>query len=91
MLRDHIYAYFIKNLVTYSVAIDVSAQSELSKVYNNCLIIKTDYDETGKMLFHLQSTRSTMAKLRKFIVELEDEDFSDPDEEDKLENDNVDD
>lgn len=72
-LRDHIYAFFIKNLVNYSVAIDIGAQAELSKVYNNCLVINSDYDESGKMLFNVQSTRSTMAKLRKFIVEVEDD------------------
>lgn len=72
-LRDHIYGFFRKNLVTYSVAIDVALQTILSKVYNNCLILKTDYDESGKMLFSVQSTRSTMAKLRKYIVELDDD------------------
>ena len=72
MVIDHIYGFFIRNLVRYSVAIDVSAQSELSKVYNKCLIIKTDYDESSKMLFHLQSTRSTMDKFCKYIIELDD-------------------
>ncbi|SMF32687.1 GTPase HflX [Pseudobacteriovorax antillogorgiicola] len=75
-LRDHIYGFFRKNLVSYSVAIDISEQTALSKVYNNCLILKTDYDETGKMVFYVQSTRATMAKLRKYIVELEDDESS---------------
>ena len=73
LLRDHIYGFFRKNLISYSVAIDISNQTSLSRVYNNCLILKTDYDESGKMLFSVQSTRSTMAKLRKYIVEIDDE------------------
>lgn len=71
-LRDHVYSFFRRNLVSYSVSVDIKDQAGVSKVYNNCLVIKTDYEESGNMLFSVQSTRSTMAKLRKYIVEIED-------------------
>ncbi len=72
-LRDHVYSFFRKNLIAYSLAIDISNQATLSKIYNNCLIIATDYDEQGTMNFSVQSTRATMAKLRKYVISIEEE------------------
>lgn len=81
LVRDHVYKFFRKNLVTYRLEVPVENQAAQSAVYKNCLVISKDFDdEKGCLLFHVQSTRSTMAKLRSWIISVEDETF-------KMEND----
>lgn len=74
-LRDHIFHHFVKNLVTYKISLDSSDASNISIVYKNCQILETDYEQEGKVSFSLQSTRSTMAKLRKYITDISQEDL----------------
>ena len=65
--------FFRKNLVSYTLSVGVADQTTLSKVYNNCLVLSTDYDEDGSTHFQVQSTRATMAKLRKYVTSIDDE------------------
>lgn len=82
LVRDHVYKFFRKNLVTYRAEVPVDNQAAQSLVYKNCLVISKDFDEEkGCLLFHLQSTRSTMAKLRTWITSVEDETFRTENEE----------
>ncbi len=75
-VREHIYAFFRKNLLTFRLSIPVDNNNAQSMVYRNCLIISKDYDEEGDhVLFHAQATRATLAKLRNYIVSVEDESF----------------
>ena len=81
-LRDHIFKHFVKNLVNYSISLDSNDSHNISIVYKNCLILDTDYEQEGKVSFHLQSTRSTMAKLRNYITDISQEDLEKLEEED---------
>ena len=73
-VRDHIYGFFRKNLLTFRLAVPVENQSVVSQIYRNCLVISKDYDEENeKVLFYAQATRATVAKLRSFITSVEDE------------------
>ena len=74
-LRDHIFHHFVKNLVTYKISLDSDDAANISIVYKNCQILETDYEQEGKVSFSLQSTRSTMAKLRKYITDISQEDL----------------
>ena len=80
-LRDHILTHFIKNLIHYKISLDSSDSTNISIVYKNCHIIDTDYEQEGKVTFDLQSTRSTMAKLRKYIIDISQEDLEKLEEE----------
>ncbi len=75
-VRDHIYSFFRKNLLTFRLAIPVDNNNAQSQVYRNCLVIEKDYDEEGDhVLFLAQGTRATVAKLRNYITSVEDESF----------------
>ncbi len=75
-VRDHIYSFFRKNLLTFRLSVPADNHSGQSQVYRNCLIIEKDYDEEGdNVLFLAQATRATVAKLRNFITSVEDESF----------------
>ena len=67
-LRDRIYDFFKSNLVSYRLEVPVNEQSTLSKVYKNCLIVESDYEADGIIVFEVKSTGATMAKLRRFVV-----------------------
>jgi GTP-binding protein HflX len=76
-IRDHIYQFFKKNLVTFRLSIPVEQTAAQSLVYRNCLIIERDFDEEAeKVLFLAQATRATMAKLRAHIISVEEEAFT---------------
>ncbi len=76
-IRDHIYQFFKKNLVTFRLSIPVDQTAVQSLVYRNCLIIERDFDEEAeKVLFLAQATRATMAKLRAHIISVEEEAFT---------------
>ncbi|MFY7927239.1 MAG: GTPase HflX [Oligoflexus sp.] len=76
-VREHIYQFFRKNLVTFKVSIPADHAAAQSLVYKNCLIIGKDFDEEAeRMVFHAQATRATMAKLRSYIISVEDEAFA---------------
>lgn len=66
-LREHIYHFFRNNFKTYDLTIDVSQQSVQSIIYNNCLILQTDYDDSGQVSFRVQSSREIYEKLKKYI------------------------
>lgn len=77
LVRDHIYNFFRKNLVTFRMEVPVDNQTAQSLIYRNCIVMEKDFDESRNcLLFHLQATRATMAKLRNWIVSVEDELFS---------------
>ena len=59
----------------YKISLESSDAANISIVYKNCQILETDYEEEGKVSFSLQSTRSTMAKLRKYITDISQEDL----------------
>ncbi len=84
-VRDQIYHFFRKNLVTFRLSIPIENTAAQSLVYRNCLIIEKDFQEEGShALFLAQATRSTVTKLRPFIIEVEDEVFNpDASEEEK--------
>ncbi len=76
-VRDHIYTFFRKNLVTFRLSIPADNPSAQSLLYRNCLVIEKDFDEeAGRVLYLAQATRPTMTKLRSFITSVEDEAFS---------------
>ncbi|MCX6130785.1 MAG: GTPase HflX [Proteobacteria bacterium] len=76
LVRDHIYNFFRKNLLTFRLAVPVDNQNAVSQVYRNCLVIEKDYDEEQeKVLFYAQATRATVAKLRNYITFVEDDSF----------------
>lgn len=76
-VRDHIYQFFRKNLVTFRLSIPAENPNAQSLVYRNCLVIEKDFDENaGRVLYLAQATRATMTKLRSYIISVEDEAFS---------------
>lgn len=83
-VRDHIYQFFRKNLVTFRLSIPAENPNAQSLVYRNCLVIEKDFDEhAGRVLYLAQATRATMTKLRNYITAVEDEAFtSEPTESD---------
>jgi len=73
-VRDVIYNFFQKNLVTFKMEVPADNQAAQSLVYRNCIVIEKGFDEGRNcLLFHLQAPRATMAKLRNWIVSVEDE------------------
>lgn len=75
-VREQIYSFFRKNLVTFRLSVPADNSNAQSLVYRNCLIIEKDFEEEGgKVLFLAQSTRATMTKLRPYIIEVEDQVF----------------
>lgn len=76
-VREKIYQFFRKNLVTFRLSIPVDNTTAQSLVYRNCLVIEKDFEEEGgNVLFLAQSTRATMTKLRPYIIEVEDQAFT---------------
>ncbi|RZA17046.1 MAG: GTPase HflX [Proteobacteria bacterium] len=76
-VRDHIYNFFRKNLVTFRMEVPVDNQTAQSLIYRNSIVMEKGFDESRNcLLFHLQATRATMAKLRNWIVSVDDEIFS---------------
>ncbi|MBC7531582.1 MAG: GTPase HflX [Oligoflexus sp.] len=75
-VRDHIYSFFKKNLVTFKMEVPADNQAAQSLVYRNCIIIEKGFDEGRNcLLYHLQATRVSMAKVRNWIVSVDDELF----------------
>lgn len=75
-VRDHIYGFFKKNLVTFKMEVPADNQAAQSLVYRNCIIIEKGFDEGRNcLLYHLQATRASMAKVRNWIVSVDDELF----------------
>ncbi len=73
-VRDHIYGFFKKNLVTFKMEVPADNQAAQSLVYRNCIIIEKGFDEGRNcLLYHLQATRISMAKVRNWIVSVDDE------------------
>lgn len=74
LVRDHIYKFFRRNLVTFRMEVPVENQTAPSMIYRNCIVMEKGFDESRNcLLFHLQATRVTMAKLRNWIVSVDDE------------------
>lgn len=67
-LRDRVYDVFKENLVEMFLEIPVHDQSVMSLVYNTSLILATDYTESGKMWFHIRTTRSVAPKLHGYSM-----------------------
>lgn len=66
-LRDHIYDYFAKHLVTAKVQVAQTDQDAISLVYNHCLVLEADYDNLDMAVFHIQTTKSSLALLRPYL------------------------
>lgn len=66
-LRDHIYEYFAKHMVTAKIEVPHTDQDAISLIYNNCLVLEADYENMGAVLFHVQTTKSSLALLRPYL------------------------
>lgn len=67
-LRDHVYEFFKEYLVEMTVAVPVHDRTIQSLIYNTSLILAQDYAESGEMIFHIQTARSTVERLRPYII-----------------------
>lgn len=67
-LREHIYSFFRNNFKTYDVTVAVNQQAIQSLIYNNCLILRTDYNDAGEVSFRVQSSHEVYEKLKKYVT-----------------------
>lgn len=67
-LREHIYEFFRKNFVEYTVKVDAGNQQVQSMIFNQCLIKSTDCDEFGNVLFHVQSAKAVFERLKSYVM-----------------------
>ena len=66
-LREHIHEFFTRHMITARVAIQHTDQDAMSLVYNNCLILDSDFETAGQAIFHIQTTQSSLALLRPYL------------------------
>ncbi len=66
-LRDHVYRFFRRNLVTYEVVVSVEDQELNSMIHRDCLILKSNYEQPPVVTYRLKSTTAIQSRLLKMI------------------------
>jgi GTP-binding protein HflX len=67
-LREYIFQFFLRHFVNYELVIDVGDQATQSQVFQRCMILETNYEQSGVVRFKVQSSREVYEKLKKYVV-----------------------
>jgi GTP-binding protein HflX len=72
LLRRQIFKFFEENLIKATLMVPHGEASALSTVYQSCLILESHFEDPLKARFEVRASAAVLAKLRNFVVSVED-------------------
>ena len=67
-LKDFIFQYFTDQFFKAMIKVPAENQNLLSFIYQNCLILGSNYEEFGEVLFEIRASQKILNRLRQFII-----------------------
>ena len=69
-LRRHVLKYFEENMVRATIAVRPDDQPTLSRIYQSCLILSTDFSVQDEARFEVRAAPAVLAKLHGHVVSM---------------------